>query len=441
MKISKFGAQRIARFMTRLVQIAASGGLLICAMLVINACSRDRTNPTRVDTLALPSQTWPMYQYAPTHNAVFSASKFHYRWATTFGAKINGGMALLGTTLYVDSFDRRLYAIDVRNGHVRWSSAASNTLMSTPVIANNIVIVGSGENGFLRPDDWASQVWGRPAGDDVRALAINSGKVLWIFHTPGEDMPSAAIDEGKVVFANGDLHAYSIDLDTGSLVWQSDLPGVDSMASVTVSDGLAFVGTCRNAPHTCETRALNIKDGRTVWEAPYGGNDASPAVDHGIVFVHGDVEIMSPFHPGAQDVIAALDERTGRTLWVRNGPARPIALVASAEHEIAGTAVAGILYQSISNDNKVAAIDEVTGNPVWEMSTVGAVKMSPVVTDNRVYFGDTSGVLYDVDRRSGKIIHTTSFDSPFTVCPLIIAGRTMFAAYGDVVTAIPLESI
>lgn len=409
-------------------------------MMSLVACVGRDATPIEITTL--PERNWPMYQYRASHNAVFMDGHLHAQWTTRLGAQINGGLAIVNGILYADSFNHRLYAIDMRTGRIRWSAVAANILMSTPVISNGIVIVGSGHNGFLKPDDWTSQIWGRPEGDEMMAFSSDAGHLLWKFHTPGEDMPSPAINGTNAIFANGDLHAYAVNLISGKALWQTDLPGKDAMASVTVADGLAFVSTCRIAPRTCETRALDVRTGRTVWAAPYGGSDCSPAVDRGIVFVDGSVwDDSGRYQPGGRDVLAALDEHTGRVLWTRRGQMQPYSIVASAEENIAGTAVGGALYQSISNEDIVVAINGRTGETMWSVSTLGPVKMSPVITSDRVYFGDTAGVLYDVDRVSGRIVATNSFLKPFSVSPPVIVGDTMFVANGDAILAIPLDLI
>jgi outer membrane protein assembly factor BamB len=67
--------------------------------------------------------------------------------------------------------------------------------------------------------------------------------------------------------------------------------------------------------------------------------------------------------------------------------------------------------------------------------------MSPVVENGRVYFGDTAGIFYTVDAASGKLLHTGSYLQPFSVSPPIIYGKTMFIADGNMVLAVPLDTL
>jgi eukaryotic-like serine/threonine-protein kinase len=397
--------------------------------------------PSALQAPAGQEDPWPMYQRYPSHNAVFDQAQLKVRWTALTNGKINGGLAISNGTVYAVSFDKKLYAIDERTGAIRWTAAADNILMSTPVVADGVVIVGSGKDGFLKPDDYMSQVWGRPEGDDVYAFSTQDGHLLWKMHTVGQNMPSPAIAQGAAIFANGDLHVYALELESGKQRWSVDTPGVATMASMNISNGVAFVPTCHNAPYTCETRAIDVRDGHTVWTNKYGGSDCAPTVDDGMVFVNASRDEDTRFHTGGQITVAAIDERTGKTRWTYEGPVGPYTYIASAERQIAGVSNRGVLYQPIGNANRVVALDERTGKALWTVHTSGNVKMSPIVKGDVVYFGDTAGVLYQIDRRSGRVIHTTSYLQPFSTSPPVIVGETLFIANGPAILAVPLDDV
>ncbi len=303
------------------------------------------------------THAWPGYQYSPAHNAVFDGT-LRTNWLTRLGDRINGGLAVVDGTVYAVSFDDSLYALDEGSGKVRWSARAGNVLMSTPVVtAGGLVIVGSGKDGFLKPNDADSQVWGRPAGDDFYAFATDDGHAVWKFHTDGENMPSPALRGDTLVFANGDAHAYAIDASTSRLRWRVDLPGVATMASTTIDGDAAFVSTCHNAPYFCETRAIDVETGKTLWSNPHGGSDCTPTVYRGTVFVNSTNVENAPYTPGGYVTVAAIDAHTGHTKWTRRFERAPFTYIASSERQIAGTAHGGMLYQSIGNLQRVVAMD------------------------------------------------------------------------------------
>jgi outer membrane protein assembly factor BamB len=89
----------------------------------------------------------------------------------------------------------------------------------------------------------------------------------------------------------------------------------------------------------------------------------------------------------------------------------------------------------------VVALDERTGKELWTVHTSANVKMSPVVKGEVVYFGDTAGIFYRVDRKTGSILHTTSYLQPFSTSPPVIVGDTVFIANGQVVVAVPIDEV
>jgi outer membrane protein assembly factor BamB len=415
--------------------LPAAGIAAILALIAVLA------RPPAATPQSEDAPAWPMYQRVPSHNAVLYRPHFKTHWLTALGGKINGGLAVSGQTLYAASFDQKLYALDLQSGSVKWSAQASNILMSSPVTDGASVIVGGGKDGFLKPDDYLSQIWGRPQGDDLYAYAAGDGRLLWKLHTVGQNMPSGAIVDGAVILANGDLHAYAVDVQTGRTRWSIALPGVATMASTNVDRGTAFISTCHNAPYVCETRAIDVRDGSTRWTNPYGGSDCSPTVDAGRVFVNATRDDTLRYHTGGIVTVAAIDESSGKTLWTFDGPPGPYTYVATQERQIAGVTSGGALYQSIGNADRVVALDERTGKLLWTFHTSANVKMSPVVRGGVVYFGDTSGIFYRVDRRTGRLIHASSYLQPFSASPPIIVGDTLFVADGNLIVASPVDDV
>jgi len=93
--------------------------------------------------------TWPMYQFRPDHNAYIARDDFSAQWTYDAGARINGGLALAGNTLIFGTFSNQVVALDIRNGTLVWKASADNIVMSTPIVYNNLVYVGTGANGSL----------------------------------------------------------------------------------------------------------------------------------------------------------------------------------------------------------------------------------------------------------------------------------------------------
>jgi outer membrane protein assembly factor BamB len=384
-----------------------------------------------------------MYQYFPHHNAVFSNGPA-VRWTHRFAAKINGGLALVNGMLYVESFDRRVTALDARTGAVRWSTAVGGVVMTTPIVTDGIAIAGTGTSNTLT-ESAQRVVWGRPQGDAVVGLDARTGRIVWTHRTIGEDMPSPALvrihGEHAIVFANGDDHLYALAVRDGRTLWQRAVKGIATMSSAAQDGGTVFViiGGTSYSKYGDSVIAIDPQSGNIRWHVPYGNADCSPTVAYGRVFVQGSASQAGlPAHRNAFNDVAAIDEATGKLHWRWYSGYGTFTSVGSDEEAVAGMAADGALYQAMPATNEFAAFDAFTGSLRWKIRTEAAVKMSAVEKAGRLYFGDTGRTFYVVDARSGRVLERRSFPTYFTVSSPVIAGDTLYVANNYVVRALPL---
>lgn len=387
--------------------------------------------------------SWAMYQHSPDRNAVFDKYAIPRDWSYDAAANINSGLALVGNTLLFTTFAHQLVALDVRTGRELWHAKVTNIAMSTPIVAGNTVYIGTGQNGLLRRtllqklQFRGKDVWGVPAGDEIAAFDLNTGAPRWTFRTVGEDMPSAVYDRGRLIFANGDWHAYALRADTGKPIWSTDIGGASTMASALVAQNVAIVAVCSSVTDS-ESIALDPSTGKILWRSQYGHCDASPAYANGKIFVSdtlpGDSRLQK------RTTVAALNVKTGKPAWVYQATVQGLwSIVGSDEEAIGGTYALGTYYQSAQLDDQIVAFDANTGKIRWRFHTSGPAKMSPVITNGRVYVGDTAGMFYTLDARNGNLLEIREFKHPFTTSPPIIAGTKIIVVNGTSVHAIPLS--
>ena len=366
------------------------------------------------------------------------------RWTVRTGAKINGGLALVNGALYAASFDQSVYAIDAVSGRVAWSRKLDGIVMSTPIIANGIVVVGTGTSAALR-DTPTSIVWGRPQGDAVYGLRVRDGSIVWRHRTLGEDMPSGVIAGGRVIYGNGDDAVHALDLRTGAERSKSFVRGVDAMSSAALAGDSAYLVFTTGVASglQSQTVAVDVHTGRLRWRAPYGEADCSPAVANGVVYVEGHDNVGGDrLGASGRNDVTALDATTGRVRW-RYTEARDglFTAVGSDEAAIAPLVDGSVVFEAFPLTNRFLALDAATGRRQWSVSTKGPVKMSAVASGGRLYFGDTEGIFYVVDERSGHVLATSMFPQPFSTSPPLIFGGTLYVADGDHIEALPLAAI
>ncbi|HTX59654.1 MAG TPA: PQQ-binding-like beta-propeller repeat protein [Verrucomicrobiae bacterium] len=392
------------------------------------------------------TMAWPMYQNGTTHNAIVASSLPGVSWSRDLHAKINGGLAYDGVRLFAVDFDRKLTALDPQTGRILWQSGGDDVLMSTPIVAENLVFVGSGTNAVMwdRP---SGTVWGRPAGNHWYAFDAASGRLKWSLPEAGEAMPSAAYDSGRLIFATGDDVATAVLASSAAPLWKTAIPGVPMMSSAMVANGMVFLlatgGKSLNGnPDRGHTLALRAADGKVVWSAPYGVSDCTPAIAQGLVFVSGEFDgPVGPLEAYGRNDVSALDENTGALRWRYVSSPGFYSAVGSNERAITGTYDGGTLYQPIEATSQMIAFRASDGTIRWQMHTMGPVKMSPLVYRGKLYFGDTAGMFYVLDAATGTPLAAYPYGKPFTTSPPLVVGGTLFVADTDTIHAIPLSKL
>lgn len=439
--------------------------------------------PARAAATAVPAEVWPMFQYRPDHNAVFEKPDWNYSWKADIGGASNGGISIVGSTLYIDSFDHYVYALDATSGALRWKRKLPDVLMNVPIVVRGIVIVGTGHSGLLKFSDtfWTS---GRPEGDSIFGLDARDGSIRWRFDTVGENMPTGVyvFSGGKpqFIFCGGDDHVYSLDPSTGTLIWEKRTLGISGMAALNLVDGQVVGETTLSDAGFFQAQASpgNVanyfnwtwlvdpaKGGQFTWQMPVGVGDASPLVSAGKVFVQG-FRLVRPVGRAAAElsrtegwanlgnsiktrwatVVSALDARTGARLWSFVGGAGYNDTTGSAAFTSDATFLNGVVYEPLAFSRKLSAFAAGTGRMLWTIPTHGAIKTSPVVKDGYLYVGDAEGFFYVIQINDGHVVHEFHFaggpsSRGFAKSPAIIVGNTLYVSHDRYVYALPVSDL
>ncbi len=315
-----------------------------------------------------------------------------------------GGMVwsspALGTdgTVYVASWDGRLYALDALTAVKKWEFDTGAEITSSPVLsADGRVHIRS--------------FW------QLYALDARTGARSWAFargFNSNASVPAVG-PEGTVYVGWSDGKVYALDGTSGAEKWafgsQTNMFG----SPVLGADGTVYVGAGKFGDGVV---ALDGATGRQKWAFATGGSvSGSPAIgangtvyvgsENGMVyaldgttgvrkwaFLTGKSVISSPaigadetVYIGSQNgEVYALDGATGVRRWAFPTGASVISSPAIAAD---GTVYCG------SFDQKLYALDGVTGTRKWTWTTGGPIRSSPVIgPDGTVYVGSDDGKLY-----------------------------------------------
>ncbi len=267
---------------------------------------------------------------------------------------------------------RRAWSTDIGTG-----SAKRIRLLAPPVVA-------------------AGRVFAMDAQSTVSALEEKTGRTLWSVDLTPEDDDGGmgggiAYDEGRLFAATGYAQIQALDARTGKLLWKKDVTGPVRAAPV-VRGGRVIVVSVDN-----QTHALAADDGRVLWThsgvsetaALLGG--ASPAVDGSTVVV--------PYSSGE---IYALRIENGTVLWTEAVASARRTDQAASLTDIRGLPVMdrGRIY-AIGNSDLMVAIDERTGNRLWDRS-IGGIQ-TPWVAGDYVFVVTNTAELVAVNGKTGRI--------------------------------------
>lgn len=315
----------------------------------------------------------------------------HVLWRFQTGARILSSPVVADGILYVGSNDHFLHALDARKGTELWKFKTGADVTSTPAVTAGMVY-------FLSLDG------------NAYALNAQTGELKWKFETEGEARHSAAgiygsapsremmpdawdfflsspaVAEGIVYFGSGDHCVYALDAATGKLIWKyRGDSGFHS--SPAISRGVVYIGCWDSAFY-----ALDARTGQLKWKFATGldgshlmeGIPGSAAVSQGIVVF------------GSRDGNTyALEEGTGKRLWaIENDHSWVISSPAI---------VNGVAYTTTSDSLKFSAVELKTGRVIFEVPYGTYSFSSPAIVGNHAYFGTFDGIVHDVDLVSHRM--------------------------------------
>jgi outer membrane protein assembly factor BamB/tRNA A-37 threonylcarbamoyl transferase component Bud32 len=310
-------------------------------------------------------------------------------WKFQTGDEVRSSPVVHDGTLYIGSYDAKLYALEARTGRQQWAFTTEGGICGTPAVWRNYVLIGSedfnvyGVQAANGQEAWTYRTWEQVrssprvhgealyiGSDDgfMHALEPRNGRPLWKFRAWRPVRSSAAYAEGLVYFGSDDERIYAVDALTGQEKWRfAAMGGITS--SPAIGNGLVYVGSMDFLVY-----GIDAKMGWVAWRERTGNFViSSPCVVGERVYV-GSVD----------QHLYCFDGKSGRVLWkFRTG----------GQITSSPTVAEGVAYVG-GVDGSVYAVDAATGQQKWQFQTGGAVPSSPVVAEGVVYVGSMDGMVY-----------------------------------------------
>jgi outer membrane protein assembly factor BamB len=207
------------------------------------------------------------------------------RWYRTIGSPIESSPVVWRGTDYFGTWSGRLYALDVRTHRIRWTRSLGAKITSSVAVAGGTVYVGdyagriwalaarTGRTRWVRHVN--GRVYGTPAVAHRRVFVPSStggsltafttgGRYLWSVHTGSYVYSSPAAWRGRVFFGSYNGVFYCVSARTGRVLWRAGAGGAISGAAVVVA-GVAYAGSFGH-----RITGVDARSGRVLLRFPHG---------------------------------------------------------------------------------------------------------------------------------------------------------------------------
>lgn len=355
---------------------------------------------------------WPQAGGYPNHsmqNLELNEGELKKIWSTDIGDGSTDELPLTAQPVLVDGeiftldTDSNLSAFNIENGKRLWRIDVSDKDEDDPVIGGGI----SFASGVLYVTN---------GYDEVLAVHPANGEIFWRRNIPGPSRAAPTIMEGRLYVTTLDNRLMALNARDGSLLWEH----------IGLSESASLVGAASPAANhdivipafsSGEVTALRVENGSVAWSdnlsnlRRFGGLDtlsdirALPVIDKGLVFA------MS-----FSGRLVAIDERTGQRVWQR---------------EIGGANtpwVAGNHIFVLSSDNQLVALGRDTGVIRWVTkirnpdSDEPFFFTGPVLAGGRLILAGTDGAIIEVDPENGKITRQWDAGNTIAISPIVAGG-------------------
>ncbi len=349
---------------------------------------------------------WPMFHHDPNHTGYSTSAApdtNNLLWRYTTGGAVSSSPAVVDGKVYVGSSDNKVYCLNASTGAKIWTYATDGEVHSSPAVVDGKVYVGS----------YDYKLYCLPGNDPNGNGFIDPCEAIWYYQTGGRVETSPVVADGKVYIGSNDYRVYCLPasdpngdgvIDNNEVIWQY-LTGGGVQSSPAVANGKVYFGgqDCSPVMACLKTYCLPTNDpngdglideDEVIWKyTTYDYVTSSPAVADGKVFVAPWAHICAlPAEDPNGDGVIDSDER----LWCYPVGCAMYSSPAVADGKVyVGANDYGRIYCLPVNDPNGDGIIE-SDEVVWTCATsVGTVRSSPAVADDKVYVGSHATTSYD----------------------------------------------
>jgi outer membrane protein assembly factor BamB/predicted Ser/Thr protein kinase len=317
------------------------------------------------------------------------------RWKFKSEDEIRSSPTVMGSTVYVGSYDTNLWALNLENGELVWKHPTNGGIASSPITdeTNKTVLFGSEDGSFYSVD-------------------ARTGRISWSYQTQGRIRCSPQLAHGHVFFGSDDGKMYCLNAANGRHLWNFDASAPVRSRPYVTNDLIIF------GADSGEIVAAELSGGRKWSYRAKRAIMSAPVVDSDHICYFGSSDMF----------FYAIDATSGYSVWRfrTNGP------IISSPAVSNGNVVFG------SADGFVYCLSTQSGRERWKFKTEKPIVASPVIARGTVYIGGTDNVLYALNIDSGRELWHFTANGPITSAPHISRDIILVGSMDHTLYALPL---
>ena len=359
---------------------------------------------------AIGNDSWPMWRNDSGNNGAGQTgpTELNLRWKFTTNGGIVSSPVIVEDRVFVGSQDKNIYSIDANDGRLLWSFMTGARIKSSLAVIEGKVFVG--------PDDGY-----------IYCLDAKNGSLLWKTNVVGNieahfkavtGIRSSPIVVGDRVYVGSlDTNLYSVDANSGDIVWTAKTEGYIT-SSPAVSDGNVYVTS--QEPNSGALYKLNANNGSVIWkrEMEYAiiadsGTDlhVSPTVAEGMVFVGSN-----------KDNYYGINATTGEIEWTY--------LTSRGTEGVGGYLVASTTYHDgelyIVDMFFITALNASNGDVIWKSWIGNELYTTPAYANGKVYVTTDRRFVYALNATNGVRLSYFETLSNSWSSPAVYEGKIYF---------------
>ena len=314
------------------------------------------------------------------------------KWRFKTNGAVVSSPVIADGVVYIGSSEGSFYAIDEESGAIKWKYTTAEPIVSSAAVANGLVYFMGSDGGLY-------------------ALATATGTPKWRFLTSGERrleakglhgltpaaqnipdpmdlfLSSPAVFNGRVYVGSSDGHVYALDALTGIVSW-SFATGDIVHASPTVANNTIYIGSWDSYFY-----AIDADNGTEKWRFKAGED---PVEHNQVGFQSSAAVVANTVYVGCRDGhVYAIDAATGRKVWEYS----------TSQSWVNSTPAVrdGVVYVGTSDTHRFLALDAKTGHLRFVSDAQALIFGSAAIAGDLAYIGTFAGRLLAFDLKSGAL--------------------------------------